>query len=276
MDGRAELRNGLQSATSRGLHGRVSRFMLGWLFRLPGAPDPAVTGTTDGEDQRMTQTPQQPVPLQREKDQVVSRLIDHYAADDLTVEEFEARLDSAYAATTAEQLQGLLAGLPVLAATSDQPQASPVQRAPAGTVREHGFQIAILGGYEKKGGWSPPRKLYSLAVMGGAGLDFREAKMPPGVTEVNVLAIMGGVEVLVPPGLAVETHGFGLMGGFEGIDQPGVDTDPEAPRLVIRGMAIMGGVEVAVRLPGESARDARQRRKLERKERRQLRRGEVE
>lgn len=216
------------------------------------------------------------VPLKRERENVVKVLIDQYAADNLTVEEFEMRLDSAYAASTMEQLEGLLAGLPVLASQADAAGIPSVQRAPAESVREHGFQIAIMGGYEKKGEWTPPRKLQSLAIMGGAGLDFREARMPPGVTEVNILAIMGGAEILVPPGLAVETHGFGFMGGFEGVDQAGVDTDPDAPRLVIRGLAIMGAVEVTVRLPGETARDARQRRKLARKERRRLRQGKGE
>lgn len=219
---------------------------------------------------------QQLVPLKRERENVVKVLIDQYAADNLTVEEFEMRLDSAYAASTMEQLEGLLAGLPVLASQADAAGIPSVQRAPAESVREHGFQIAIMGGYEKKGEWTPPRKLQSLAIMGGAGLDFREARMPPGVTEVNILAIMGGAEILVPPGLAVETHGFGFMGGFEGVDQAGVDTDPDAPRLVIRGLAIMGAVEVTVRLPGETARDARQRRKLARKERRRLLQGKGE
>jgi hypothetical protein len=225
----------------------------------------------------MTDDPlQPPVPLQREREHAVQVLIDHYAADNLTVEEFESRLDSAYAAATTAQLEDLLSGLPVLASSAAVQQIPSVQRVPAEAVRDHGFQIAILGGYEKKGEWTPPRKLQSLAIMGGAGLDFREAKMPPGTTEVNVLAIMGGVEILVPPGLAVETHGFGFMGGFEGLDQVGVDTDRDAPRLVIRGMAIMGGVEVAVRLPGESAKDARQRRRIDRKKRHRLRSGRSE
>ena len=219
---------------------------------------------------------QQLVPLARERENVVKVLIDQYAADNLTVEEFETRLDSAYAAATTEQLEGLLTGLPVLASQAEVERVPSVQRARAEAVRDHGFQLAIMGGYEKKGEWTPPRKLQSLAIMGGAGLDFREAKMAPGVTEVNVLAIMGGVEILVPPGLAVETHGFGFMGGFEGVDQTGVDTDPDAPRLVIRGLALMGGVEVTVRLPGETARDARQRRKISRKERRRLRHGQGE
>jgi hypothetical protein len=211
----------------------------------------------------MTDPQHQPVPLKRDKDQTIKVLIDHYAADNLTVQEFEARLDSAYAATTTGQLDGLLSGLPVLTRSSDdtQEQVASVARAPATSVRERGFQIAVMSVSERKGEWAPPRHLNTVVVMGGADLDFRQARMPPGVTEVHVVALMGGVDILVPPGLAVETHGFGFMGVVEGVDQAGVDTDPDAPRLVIKGFACMGAVEVAVRLPGESARDARRRRR---------------
>jgi predicted membrane protein len=51
--------------------------------------------------------------------------------------------------------------------------------------------------------------------MGGSELDFREAVMGPGVTELQIFAVCGGVEVVVPPGLNVESHGIAIMGGFE-------------------------------------------------------------
>lgn len=215
---------------------------------------------------------QAPVPLQREREHTVKLLIDHYASDNLTVDEFETRLDAAYTATSRAALERLLIGLPTIASEAATVAHPPIATVPADQVRSFSVQIAIMSGSERKGAWTPPRKLYTLAMMGGAGLDFREARMPPGETEVNVLAVMGGVEILVPPGLAVETHGLGLMGGFEALDQVGDSRDPDAPRLVIRGMAVMGGVEVTVRLPGESAKDARQRRRLERKERKEQRR----
>lgn len=213
------------------------------------------------------------VPLKRQREHTVQLLIDHYAADRLTVDEFESRVDSAWSATTTGQLERLLSGLPALATSTELEPAPPVATVSADQVKDFGMQIAIMGGSERKGQWTPPRKMYSLALMGGAGMDFREARMPPGETEVNVLAMMGGVEIIVPPGLAVETHGMGLLGGFDAVDQAGAYVDPDAPRLVIRGLALMGGVEVVVRLPGETAKDARQRRKIERKKRRELRRG---
>ncbi len=146
-------------------------------------------------------------------------------------------------------------------------------RVPAEAVSERGFQLAIMGASDRRGVWTPPRHLYTLALMGGAGLDFREARFPPGETEVTVLALMGGVEIIVPPGLAVRTRGACLMGGFDALDQASADPSPDAPRLTINGFACMGGVEVKVMLPGETPREARRRLK-EARRRRRLKSGE--
>jgi hypothetical protein len=66
----------------------------------------------------------------------------------------------------------------------------------------------------------------------------------------------------------VESDGFALMGGFEHSGGSPASPDPSAPLLRISGLAIMGGVDIQVRLPGESARDAKRRlretRKLQR------------
>jgi hypothetical protein len=40
----------------------------------------------------------------------------------------------------------------------------------------------------------------------------------------------------------------------------------EAPLLRVTGLALMGGVQIEMRLPGESQRDARKRRRRERRE----------
>ena len=100
--------------------------------------------------------------------------------------------------------------------------------------------------------------------MGGASLDFREALLPPGETEVTLIAIMGGAEILVPPGLRVDCQGVAIMGGFDHLDYSG-PPDPNAPILKITGFAMMGGVEIAVRRPGETAKDARHRAREERR-----------
>ena len=137
-------------------------------------------------------------------------------------------------------------------------------------VAERQIIVGIMGGAEKKGVWTPARQTYVVALMGGVELDFREARMPPGVTEVIVFAVMGGAEIVVPPGVHVDMNGFALMGGFGQTGYAPPPTDPNAPVLRIGGFALMGGVEVNIRYPGERPRDARAREKLDRQERKRL------
>ena len=133
--------------------------------------------------------------------------------------------------------------------------------------------VAALGGVERKGRWIPARQNYAISVMGGTSLDFREALLPPGETEVWIFTLMGGAEIIVPPGLSVESDGVAIMGGFEHREDASIARDPDAPVLQIRGVAIMGGVEVSIRYPGESNRDAKRRLKEVQREQKRLRRG---
>ena len=133
--------------------------------------------------------------------------------------------------------------------------------------------VAALGGVERKGRWIPARQNYAVAVMGGLSLDFREALLPPGETEVWIFTLMGGAEVVVPPGLTVESDGVAIMGSFEHREDVSVREDPAAPILRLKGLSLMGGVEVSVRFPGESERDAKRRAKELRREQRRLGRG---
>lgn len=78
------------------------------------------------------------------------------------------------------------------------------------------------------------------AVMGGCSLDLRNAAIDKEAV-LNVFAFWGGVTLKCPPDWSIVMEGTPLMGGFEDKTM----TPPEgAKRLVIRGYAIMGGVEV--------------------------------
>jgi predicted membrane protein len=89
------------------------------------------------------------------------------------------------------------------------------------------------------------------AVMGGAQIDLRTATIPPGEeASLDILAIMGGVEVYVPSHWILSTPIVPFMGGIEdkrlaplGAD-PRLVTKDAAPRLVIRGFVMMGGVRI--------------------------------
>jgi hypothetical protein len=212
-----------------------------------------------------------PVPLEQTRQRIVDQLCEHYAAENLTDELLEQRLTQAYAATSLVELNALVADLPTEPAPAHSPSTA-VSIAPAGTVADRQVVVAVMGAAERKGAWTPPRQLSVLAVMGAVQLDFREARFGPGVTEVTCFALMGGVEIIAPPGVHVEANGMGLMGGFAHSGSADVPTDPNAPVLRIGGLAIMGGVELDVRFPGEKRGEARKRERLAHAERRAIRR----
>jgi len=202
--------------------------------------------------------------------------------------EFERRVDRAHRAATMDDLRDLLDDLPggagallERAAGEADPEDAPAglpervrSRVPADRVGERSTVIAVMGGNVRKGRWVPSRQINCVALMGGVELDFREALMGPGVTEVNVFTVCGGAEIVVPPGLRVESSGMAVMGAFENAEDHPADADAEGPLLRIHGLAILGAVEISSRYPGESVRDAKRRRKELRRARRKRLRGE--
>ena len=221
-------------------------------------------------------------PLNHTRQVTIDALMEHFANDVMDVDEFERRVDAAHRATSSDALKELLRDLPggvhlpalVGAENASVPATVPDYTVTsAAHVKEKAFIVACLGGVNRRGRWSPARKNYAIAVMGGAKLDLREADLAPGVTDIQVFTVCGGVEIIVPPGLNVESHGIAILGGFEHLADGEIHPDPHAPTLRITGLAIMGGVEVSVRHAGETARDARRRRKLARREQRKRLRG---
>lgn len=211
---------------------------------------------------------------QETRERVIARLSDHFAHDALDVDEFERRVTVAQTSEDPADIEALLADLPEVAGPiAPVPAVVPtVVPALLPAERDRDTLYAIFGGIDRRGAWTVPRRMKIVAIMGGAHLDLREARFPPGVVELDVTAVMGGIEIVVPPGLAVQMHGSAIMGGFADIDRAPANPDPDAPLLRVRGLTMMGGVNVSMRLPGESERGARRReRRALRDERREQR-----
>ncbi len=184
------------------------------------------------------------VPLKRVRELVIEQLKFGYAHDHLEEEEFESRLERVHVARTKDALISIVSDLPEIK-ESDQlktQNAGVSFRLNRGHVKEKGVIFAVMGGAERGGAWKPPRHLTVAAIMGGVDLNFSKAELAPGTTEILIFCMMGGVDIIVPPGLNVDIVGFPIMGGFE--DRSSGSVDPNAPVLKIRGFALMGGVSV--------------------------------
>jgi predicted membrane protein len=78
--------------------------------------------------------------------------------------------------------------------------------------------------------------------MGGVKLDLSNATMARDTAVIDVFALMGGTEIFVPRDWDVTVRVVSLMGGCSDKRRPA--TGPATRHLVIRGMAVMGGVEI--------------------------------
>jgi predicted membrane protein len=99
---------------------------------------------------------------------------------------------------------------------------------------------AILGGLERQVVTPTFRGGEVNAILGGCTLDMRGSSIQ-GEAVLNVYALFGGIEIKCPPDWTVVVHGTPILGGFS----EKTATAPDAnKRLIIRGYAIMGGVDV--------------------------------
>ncbi|MFO7261455.1 MAG: DUF1707 domain-containing protein [bacterium] len=204
-----------------------------------------------------------PTALRAARERTIRALCAHFAQDHLDVADFEDRLDRAHRATALAELDALVADLPPLHAPDAAP-ATPHPPTPTTHQRERGLVFSLMANVARRGVWAPARRTVVFCCMGAVKLDFREIALPPGVTEVDVFCVMGSVEIIVTPDLAVDVSGIPIMGEIKGASRT-APPGPELPMLRVNALALMGAVEVSARLPGESKRDARRRIREERR-----------
>jgi hypothetical protein len=133
---------------------------------------------------------------------------------------------------------------------------------------------AIFSSVSRQGEWVPPEVLEVRAWFGNAKLDFTQALLAPGVTTIDVSAVCGAVEIIVPADLELELVASAVLGSVEQRDgggrvrrfladqldrvtggaigrrdpPPEHDHDDEPPLLRVEGYAVFGAIVVKTRL----------------------------
>jgi len=111
-----------------------------------------------------------------------------------------------------------------------------------GARRDNSFHsVAVMGGVGRGVASSDFAGGDADAVMGGCQINLGAAKITSEAV-IDVLAFWGGIEIQVPRGWRIENHILAILGGIVDKTDPTVPTG--APKLIIRGTAIMGGVEI--------------------------------
>ncbi|WP_018023260.1 DUF1707 SHOCT-like domain-containing protein [Corynebacterium ulceribovis] len=198
----------------------------------------------------------------------------------ITLPEMEDRITEAWAAVKVADLYPLIddlvphpeqalsapyagsgpytAGLPVpapnyaVAETSDARSMPPLDVAKQYVVEgadAFPVSVCLMFGLERNGSWTVAPQHTNFTILGGTELDLTRARLSAQHTTITAIAIMGGIQVVVPEDIRLTVSGFGIMGGFGSTSHKDVtiynDHLPaDAPSVTVNGVAIMGGVEV--------------------------------
>jgi len=170
-----------------------------------------------------------------DRDYVAKQLSEHFAADRISLEELERRLDLVYNAPTSQALSAITADLPPIVNL-------PAARSGRGEVVQR--IKATLRNVERGGPMDVPSLLEIRATLGNLELDLRDASFGP-FTEIAIRSVLGNVEITLPLGVRIENDGEGILGSFGSHVAPGaMPMVGTAPIVRLTGRCILGNVEV--------------------------------
>lgn len=185
------------------------------------------------------------LPMEMQRERTVEALSRHFAHDNLTLDELERRIELAYHARGPAELRDLTRDLPDAAENAPVPRSAPLPEAFAPVADRI---VSVMTETKRRGVWRPARHIDLWSVMSDTRLDMTEAVLSPGVTEIELHAVMTAVRVIVPPGVrvVVQTHAIMATVSDESIEPPHVGSG--APVIRLTGFALMSEIKVRVRL----------------------------
>jgi hypothetical protein len=187
-------------------------------------------------------------PLDVLRDETVDQLIMNYGHGHLSLDAFQRRLDQAFDAATYEQLSTLTSDLdlqvdPGYMERKREELAFHYDQDDAGESVD--YMVNILSGGERAGEWTAAGEIRIVNVLGGTDVDFTHARFSSQTTRVRVLCLFGGVDICVPEGVSTSVRTFNILGGVS--NKAPTTRDPTAPRIIVDGFVLCGGVDVKVR-----------------------------
>ncbi len=165
----------------------------------------------------------------------------------IDLDELDERLDLTFGAKTYADLVPITADLQL---PTHLPASAPVRRTPTGVPAiGHNSSVAIMSETKRQGVWSVPEHHSAFALMGSVVIDLRHAQLSARETHINASTIMGEVKIIVPAHMHVVVDGTPIMGDYtQGKDKVPAEIGPDSPTVRVRGMSLMGSVNVQ-RLP---------------------------
>jgi len=209
--------------------------------------------------------PLPPPSLSRAREQKISELSQHFANDDLSLEDLERRIERVYKAISVAELDAITADLTSVAGVPNGGAAlAPADRiahvardanlivAPSPAIEApRGRLLSIMSSHRRVGRWTVPRDLHVFALWSDSRLDLTTAVLPVGgVVNIEITSIMASFRVIVSPDMHVinDMHAFmSDMRNSADAMVPGTVASARTPVIRLTGTAFMSDFKVKVR-----------------------------
>lgn len=186
-----------------------------------------------------------------ERDRAIEVLSRQFAEDVISLEELERRIEGVYKAQTISAVRDLTRDLPTDAVPRDKRNV-PV---PSAFAPENGRIFSMMAETVRRGVWQPARLTRVVSIMSETHLDLTQARLSPGITEIDLWGLMTQIKVIVPAGVrvVVQPSAFMAQVSDETDDPPAVGSG--APVVRITGFVMMAELKVSVRTRERTSSD---------------------
>lgn len=181
------------------------------------------------------------------KKELIDILTDRYARDELPVEEYERLVADIH---RAEDPRELAVVADIVSGTRGElrsERGSGSGRYASMRAEDVQNEAALLAERRHTGAWLRKRSVAASTFLASQVFDFRDLTLPAGETLVEVFALLGSVELIVPEGLAVRMEVVPVAG--DASMSRGVQTREREgqPVLVVSGSVVLGSIAVKMR-----------------------------
>jgi hypothetical protein len=167
-----------------------------------------------------------------DRERVAGLLGEALADGRLTADEHRERIDILYSTRTLDELAPLTADLDAgRRDVEPQRSAAPVERVAP--------QVAILSSSMARPTGRVEGRMVGFAFLGEARIDLSHASLDEDGVEITAQAILGHVDIVVPPEARVTMTGFPLVGSLSPTREPG---PADGPHVKVSAIALFGEV----------------------------------
>jgi hypothetical protein len=186
-------------------------------------------------------------PIEQVKEEVIDILVHNYSHAVISNEAFERRLDNVISATTNQQMMDQIADLdgrpdPDLQKQKEEHFSVNYANEP---TEDTETLVNVLGSSDRTGQWTAPKEIRVYTFLGGAKIDFTDARFSSPNTVVKIFSVLGGDNIYVPENVNVVSKAVCVLGSSENA-APSI-ASRQAPTITIEGVMILSSLEIKVK-----------------------------